>query len=146
MTFEQGPYVQMAGLCEQVIEDKNGVLSLIRVVDTITHTATGPDAPAEMPPVVYPLKMVIMLKSGRAKGRHELKLVPELPSGESKPPLVRSIQLEGEERGVNRIIHMQFTFELEGLYWFNVYFDDSMLTRVPLRVKYDRVVTQKPPQ
>jgi len=145
MTSEQGPYIQMAGLCEQVIEDKTGALSLIRVIDTITHTEARPDAPVEMPPVTYPMRMVIMLKSGRARGRHELKITAELPSGEVKPPLIRSIQMEGEERGFNNIINMLFTFTMEGLYWFNVYFDDSLLTRIPLRIKYNRVVTQESP-
>jgi len=146
MQFEQGPYVQMAGLCEQVIEDKTGALSLIRVIDTITHTEARPDAPPEMPPVTYPLKMVVMLRSGRARGRHELKIIPELPSGEAKSPLIRSIQMEGEERGVNNIINMLFTFTMEGLYWFNIYLDDSLLTRIPLRIKYNRVVTQQTPK
>ena len=144
MQFEQGPYIQMAGICEQVIEDKTGVLSLIRIIDTITHTEARPDAPIEMPPVTYPMKMVIMLKSGRARGRHELKIVPQLPSGETKTPLVRSaqsVQMEGEERGFNTIINMLFTFTMEGLYWFNVYLNDSLLTKIPLRIKYNRIVT-----
>lgn len=144
MGFEHGPFIQMAGLCEQVIEDKTGPLSLIRIIDTITHTVGSPDAPIEMPPFPYRLKMVIMLKAGRTHGRHELKLIPELPSGESKTPLIRSIYLEGEERGTNNIIDMVFTFTMEGLYWFNIYLDDSLLTRIPLRIKYNRVVTQEP--
>ena len=142
MTFEQGPYIQMAGLCEQVIEDKAGSFSLIRIIDTITHTEAHPDAPTDMPPVTYPMKLVIMLKSGRARGRHELKIIPELPSGENKPPFTRSAQMEGEERGFNNIINMVFTFTMEGLYWFNIYLDDSLLTKIPLRIKYNRVVTQ----
>ena len=145
MQFEQGPYIQMAGLCEQVIEDKTGALSLIRVVDTITHTEARPDAPVEIPPVTYPMKMVIMLKSGRAHGQHELKIVPQLPSGETKKPLIRSIQMEGEERGANNIVNMLFTFTMEGLYLFNVYLDDSLLTRIPLRIRYNRIVTQETP-
>jgi len=145
MAFEQGPYIQAAALCEQIIEDKTGVLSLIRIVDTVTHTVASPDAPSEMPPVTYPMKMVIMLKSGRARGRHELKIVPEMPSGELKQPVVQSLQMEGEERGANHIINMFFTFTMEGLYWFNVYLDDSLLTRIPLRTKYNRVVTPAPP-
>ncbi len=144
MTFEQGPYLQMAGLCENIIEDKTGSLSLIRIIDTITHTEARPDAPPDMPPVTYPMKMIIMLKAGRARGRHELRIVPELPSGEVKPPLTRSVQMEGEERGFNNIVNMVFTFTMEGLYWFNVYFDDSLLTRIPLRIKYNRVVTHEP--
>jgi hypothetical protein len=141
MTFEQGPYIQMAGLCEQVIEDKTGALSLIRIIDTITHTEARPDAPTEMPPVTYPMKMVIMLKSGPARGRYDLKIVPQLPSGETKSPLVRTIHMEGEERGVNNIMNMLFTFTIEGLHWFNVYLDDALLTRIPLRIKYNRITT-----
>ncbi len=144
MAFEQGPYIQVAGLCELVIEDKSGVLSLIRIIDTFTHTEARPDAPIEMPLVTYPLKMVIMLKSGRARGRHELKIIPEMPSGELKQPLMQSVQMEGEERGVNHIINMVFTFTMEGLYWFNIYLDDSLLTRIPLRIKYNRIVTPPP--
>lgn len=142
MQFEQGPYIQIAGLCDQVIEDKTGALSLIRIIDTITHTEARPDAPKKMPSVTYPMKLVIMLKSGGIRGQHELKTIPELPSGELKPPIKRSVQMEGEERGVNHIITTLFTFTMEGLYWFNVYFDDSLITRIPLRVKYNRVVTQ----
>jgi hypothetical protein len=147
MVFEQGPYIQAAALCEQVIEDKTGVLSLIRIIDTVTHTVASLDAPVEMPPLTYPMKMVIMLKSGRARGRHELKIVPEMPSGELKQPLVQSLQMEGEERGANHIINMFFTFTMEGLYWFNVYLDDTLLTKIPLRTKYNRIVTPaQPPQ
>jgi len=131
----------MAGLCEQVIEDKSGALSLIRIIDTITHTEARPDAPTEMPPVTYPMKMVIMLKSGPARGRYDLKIIPQLPSGETKSPLVRTIHMEGEERGVNNIINMLFTFTIEGLHWFNVYLDDALLTRIPLRIKYNRITT-----
>jgi len=145
MTFDQGPYIQMAGLCELVIEDKTGVISLIRIIDTITHTESRPDAPTDMPPVTYPMKMVIMLKSGRSRGRYELKIIPELPSGELKSPVSQSIHMEGEERGFNNIINMYFTFTMEGLYWFNVYLDDSLLTRIPLRIKYNRVLTQPTP-
>ena len=143
MRFEQGPYIQVAALCELVIEDKTGALSLIRVIDTISHTEKRPDAPAEMPQVTYPLRMVIMLKAGRARGQHELRIVPQLPSGETKTPLVRSIQLEGEAHGINSLINMFFTFTMEGIHWFNVYLDDSLLTKVPLKVKYNRVVTEK---
>lgn len=145
MQFEQGPYVQMAGFCEQVIEDKSGVFSLIRVIDTLTHTEAGPDAPLEMPPVPFKMKMVIMLKSGRAKGRHELKIIPEKPSGESMPPVILSIQMEGEERGARIVANMDFNFTMEGLYWFKVYLNNRFLTMMPFRIKYNRIITGPTP-
>lgn len=141
MQFEQGPYIQTAGFCEQVIEDKSGVLSLIRMIDTVTTTAAGPDAPKEMPPVTYKLKMVIVLKSGRARGRHELKVIPELPSAETLPPVALSIEFRGEDQGARIIADMPFTFKLEGLYWFKVYLDDDLLTMMPFRVVYRRLTT-----
>ena len=75
-----------------------------------------------------------------------MKSSPQLPYGETKVPLIRSVQMEGEERGFNNIINMLFTFTMEGLYWFNVYLDESLLTRIPLKIKYNRVVTQETPR
>lgn len=141
MPFEEGPYIQMAGFCDFVLEDKTGALSLIRVIDTLTHREVGPAAPPEMPEVRHTMKLILMLKSGRARGRHELKIVPQLPSGEIKEPIQLSVHLEGEERGQNFIADISFPFTMEGVYWFNVYLNDGLLTKIPFRVKYERVVT-----
>ena len=45
---------------------------------------------------------------------------------------------------MKRIVQMQMEFTIEGLHWFNVFLDESILTTVPLMVKYDRLVTQNP--
>ena len=139
--FEYGPYVQVAALCERVLREGDGVISLIRIVDRINHTERGPDPPREMPPVRYPLTIVLALKSGRARGRHEVTITPELPSGETLTPLTQTIQFEGEERGSNMIGPLDITYNLEGLYWFNIELGGHILTRVPLQVRYSRTVT-----
>ena len=141
MSFETGPYLQVAAFCDSVIEDKTGALSLIRIVDTLTHTEAGPEPPSEMPPVPWRMKLVLMLKAGRARGRHEVKIVPELPSTERKEPIILTTHFEADERGHNHIVDIDFTFTMEGLYWFNVYFDDILLSKMPFRVKYMRLVT-----
>ncbi len=145
MAFEQGPYVQVAAFCETVLQEKTGVQSLIRIIDTLTHTVAAPDAPPQMPQVTYKMKLVLILKSGKAKGRQELKIVPELPSGETKPPMMLSVQMEGEERGQAVILDLNFNFTMEGLYWFNVYLEDGLLTKMPFRVKYTRLLTMPLP-
>ena len=144
MVFEMGPYIQVAAFCEKVIEDKTNVVSLIRLIDTLTHTEARPDAPEEMPPVTYPLKLVIMLKPGAARGRHELRIVPELPSGELLQPFTSSIHLAGEERGANVFADVPFTFKIEGLYWFHVYLNDILFTKIPFRMIYNRLITGAP--
>lgn len=145
MVFETGPYIQVAAFCEKVLEDKTNVVSLIRLIDTLTHTEARPDAPEEMPPVTYPLKLVIMLKPGSARGRHELRIVPELPSAELLQPFTSSIHLAGEERGANVFADMPFTFKMEGLYWFHVYLNDVLFTKIPFRMLYRRLVTAQAP-
>jgi len=49
MPSEQRPYLKAAVLCQHVLREIHNVPSLIRIIDRITHTRTGPDAPLEMP-------------------------------------------------------------------------------------------------
>lgn len=139
MVFETGPYLKMACFCERVLREADGVASVIRVIDRLIHTEAKPDAPAEMPPVTYEMKLVIMLIPGSALGRHDLKIERELPSGIRDKPIVITVQLEGGNRGANAIIDTKMKFPIEGLYWFNVYLDDTLLTRIPFQVLYQRM-------
>jgi hypothetical protein len=137
---KDGPYIQVAGFCESVIEDKSGVLSLIRMIDTLTHTEAAPNPPNEMPSFQFTFKLVIMLKSGSARGRHNLRVIPELPNGTAEKAVDITAYFEGEEKGQNIIVDMTFLFKMEGLYWFNVFLEETKLTSMPLRAKYNRIV------
>jgi hypothetical protein len=139
MPSEQGPYLKTAVLCQHVLREIDNVPSLIRIIDRITHTRTGPDAPLEMPPVSYNLTAFISLTSGEARGSHEISIELEEPSGLRKPSMTGTVLFEGEDKGVNLVLNIATTFEHQGLYWFNVYLDDKLLTKIPLRVIYSRV-------
>lgn len=136
MSFRTGPYAVTAVICERVLEDKDGVLSLIRVIDRITRTVTGPNVPEAMPTVRLDYTAVVTLKSGSARGRHTLKIRPEAPSGQQLEPIEVPVFLEGDDRGVNAILFLGFDLDQEGLYWFDVLVNDELLTRMPLRVIY----------
>ena len=141
MPYEEGPYIQVACFCDQVIEDKSGAISLIRIIDTITHSVGGPNTPEEMQPFSRTLTLVLSLKSGVARGRNSLTIKPELPTGESKDPLLFTVHFEGEEKGTNLILQMNFLFQYEGLYWFEIWLPDHKLTAIPIRVRYNRSMT-----
>lgn len=143
MSFENGPYVQAACFCDQIIEDKSGVWTLVRLIDRLEVTASGVTPPSDMPPLTTDLNLALLLKSGDAMGRSDLKIIPRLPSGESNNPLEMSIRFEGEEKGHNLHAKIRFTFEMEGLYWFDVYIDDTKLTTLPFRIVYNRFVTSR---
>ncbi len=138
-----GPYVQMAAICERVLQEKDGVLSIIRLIDRYTTTARGTDPPEEMPPTSISPTIVVMLKSGFVRGRYTLKIVPNSPTGKRLNELSTGLLLEGEDRGVNVVLKGQMVLREEGLYWFDVMFEKQLLTRIPLRLVYQRV-TQGP--
>ena len=136
---ETGPYLKAAAFCTDVIEGKDGVLSLIRVIDRVTITAAAPDAPVSMPPVTHQLKVVLMFVSGRARGTQPVALKVEDPSGQIRDGWGGTVFLEGEDRGANLIIDMSFKFELQGLYWFHLFLSDDLVTKLPFRLIYQRV-------
>lgn len=133
-----GPYVNLAAACERVIEEKDGVLTLVRVVDRIMVGAIGVDVPSEMPPQTIALTIVVSLRPGDAVGRYMVSVRPEAPSGEQLEAVDLPVTFEGgADRGVNLVLNMQFTAQHEGLYWFDVLLDGStQLSRIPLRVVY----------
>ena len=136
---KQGPWLASALICERVLDEKDSVLSLVRVVDRVVQQAIGTEVPSEMPPLqLQGMRLVIMLKSGGARGRHAVKIRPEAPSGQHLPLIEIPVHLEGENRGVNLILNLDLVLEQEGVYWFDVILDDGpdVLTRVPLQAVY----------
>lgn len=140
---DTGPYVQAATLCEKVLVERDGVLSVIRMVDRLTISPVGPDLPSRMPTTVTKLAVLVSLKSGNVQGSFEIVLQPRSPSGGTLQPLAFPVYLEGGDRGVNIFGDVDLTLEEEGLYWFEVLFGEErrVLTRFPLRVIYQPVRT-----
>jgi hypothetical protein len=133
-----GPYLQAAVFCENVIEGKDGVLSLIRIIDrTIVRTA-GTEAPEKMPPTTINARLVLMFKSGFAKGSFPVKIRPQGPDGRRLPDVTVQIHLEGDDRGTNVVLQIGMLVEEEGLYWFDVFLQDKLMTRMPFRLVYQR--------
>jgi hypothetical protein len=136
-----GPFVAVATFCEKVMREADNVISVLRVVDQLNVTATGPDVPDEMPPAPTNLHIAIVLRRGEARGRQKVKLRPEAPGGELRDVAIENfITLTGDpEAGANIVIDFSgFAVDREGLWWFDVLFGDAetLLARIPLRVSY----------
>jgi hypothetical protein len=134
----EGPYIQVAALCEKVLQEKDGVLSVIRVVDRIISTAAGAAPPERMPPVPINLTALLSFKSGFVRGSYTMTLRTRTPSGRyMSPELAMPVLFEGDEdRGANLIVNVNLQADEEGLYWFDVLLGGRVLTRMPLRVVY----------
>ncbi|MBI3459787.1 hypothetical protein HY230_00395 [Candidatus Acetothermia bacterium] len=134
-----GPYLATAVLCERVLEEKDGVISAIRIIDRVIQTASGSTIPENMPPFLLNMNALLSFKSGNVRGKHTIKLAPSTPSGKTMPELSYPILLEGEDRGANLIVQLSIQIEEEGIYWFNIFLDDHLVTKMPLRVVYQRI-------
>jgi hypothetical protein len=135
--FDQGPYLSAALLCEKVLQEASGVKSAIRIIDRVTRTAAMPNPPREMEPFEYDINLLIKLKVGRVRGTHTIQIRLVKPSGESPPPIDQTALFEGEDdRGVDIVVNMHLKFDQPGTHWFDIFYDDNRLTKIPLRVVY----------
>ena len=135
-----GPWLQTAVFCERILEEKDGVVSLMRIVDRLVVTASGPDAPERMPPGgAFQVRGLLSFKAGFARGSFEVKLSVITPSNRKLEDVTLSMFLEGEDRGVNLPFNMNLQNVEEGLYWFDVRVGERLVTRMPLRIVYQRI-------
>jgi len=138
--FGGGPFLKAALICEKSLEEKDGVLSFIRVVDRTIVEARGTGAPAKMPPFLHSFTVVIMLVAGDARGAFPVRLEIEAPAGTRQKGPELTAFMEGGERGQNLILNTNLQVKDPGLYWFDVFVEDKRITRIPLRVLYTRTV------
>jgi hypothetical protein len=132
------PYVQAAAFCEQILEDKDGVMSAIRMFDRVSVPTPGappPGVSADALPAIM-VKVLLLLKSGSVKGRKNVKVLSESPNGFNRSTAEASADFSGDEWGVNLQFQMSIPLEGEGLYWCNVLVGNALVTRMPLRITY----------
>jgi hypothetical protein len=151
MPQSNGLYVNYAALCEKVLHEADGVLSLIRIIDqvTITITTAGPvgaEVPTGLVPPAPPIAVTFALglKSSERMDDVPVKIRIDTPSAFKFPEFETTVELPGEERGAAIVLPMQIPAQDEGIYWFVVEVSGEVVTRVPLRV-FKQIITQTVP-
>ncbi|HWS83304.1 MAG TPA: hypothetical protein VN207_03505 [Ktedonobacteraceae bacterium] len=134
-----GPYLAAALICEKVLQEKDGTISIIRMIDRVTLTAPAALSSETLPPVSLNLNAFIAFKAGSAKGRNTVKWRVETPSGVVLPEQLLPVLFEGEDRGINLTLALNLLVDQEGLYWFDLFLEGQLLTRIPLRIFYQRI-------
>jgi Family of unknown function (DUF6941) len=127
------PYLLAAVLCEKVLQEKDDTLTVVRIVDRLQYRIEGPGLPAGTKPTIS-IKGLIALRSGPVIGKHPIKIVGEKPDGTRKDLYITHIEFLGRDHGQNIILNLAIGIDQDGLYWFDVFFDEDLLTRIPLIV------------
>src|SRR5512146_1663267 len=133
------PHVAAALICERVIEEKDGDISAIRIIDRaetkirIEGKLPPPEKLNEIVPTLQ-LAMLVGLKSGSFKGKGVVEIDGESPNGTVKRLGLHEFEFLGSEHGQNLIVNLLVQVKEEGLHWFNVKFNGELLTRIPLRL------------
>lgn len=130
------PLVLAAVVCENVLEEKDGVLSVTRIVDRFF---------LERPPrgvaAGIQFRYLAVLKRGATTDdEHEASIVLRFPSQRvevaTRTPLkVRWLAGE-EDSGVNINMRLAVGVAEEGLYWIDLFFDGTPVASTPFRVTY----------
>ncbi len=142
---EQGniyrPFLHVATFCEKVLHEGDGVNSLIRMVDRFNVQGISD----EMQPVALQFMLYVSFKSGFMRGKQKISIRPKSPKGEDLPSMDIPVLFEGDDdRGPALQIPIGWVVQEEGLYWWDLYLNDELVTRMPLRVDYQRVSMPTP--
>lgn len=128
------PLVTAACLCEKVLNEADGVLSLIRVVDQYTVGAS-PDVVERLAPHLV-VRLVLMLKGNGNVGKHQIGI--QLVGPTNKAQETRTIEIEFPDKplgGANVVLQVAIgVVKNFGESRFDVTFDGEFLTSVPFRV------------
>lgn len=132
------PYVNCAAFCENILSEKDNIVSAIRFIDQLTVQAIGEDAPSELPEgTAIQAKLLIILRAGQALGSQRLKMdVTHPDTGRDELPEVAVNFPAGEAGGLNLIVPVTLVVRSAGVHWFALYVNDRLMTRVPLDIKY----------
>src|SRR5271157_6105192 len=147
MPITGGPYSASAFCCEKLLQEQDGVISAIRIVDR--WNVTGPTQ--DMVPTVIQAFLVVLFKSGIHRGQAQITITPISPSNVRMQPIMLPVLFEGEdERGAGIIIPMGFPVQEHGTYWFEVALTigtsaPQVVTAIPLRVAYLQIGPMGPP-
>jgi len=128
------PFLTAALLCERVLQEKDGTLTAVRIVDKMGYSLQGLPEGLNLKPSL-PVACLISLKSGPVSGTHKIKLFVERPNGERKEVFTRDFEFLGNELGQNIIMNLVIGAEQEGVHWFELAFDEEVLTRFPFTIE-----------
>jgi hypothetical protein len=136
------PYLKYGVICEQVLAEKDDVLSLIRIVDKFTITITGKEPPDQLPEGIKVMTIAMCWAGGL--GTHEAAFNIQSPGGEIQPSRQSwSFNLDALNRSHGIIVRLPVQIKRAGVYWIEFVLNGEVKSRSPFQVVYQRQKLQE---
>jgi hypothetical protein len=137
-----GPFLDAAFICEQLLKEKDGAYSAIRMVNRINFHEQTFDPGT----IVYiPLSLIVTFK-GDTTGTRQAFLYVTNPSGKRELlggyVFPHPLEFTGGDTGPIMILrNLPITYEKDGTYWIDIFLERKRFSRIPLTVR-----TNQPPK
>ncbi len=132
---EGPPYIGIAVFCEQALEEKDGIFSLVRMFNEVNVTpAPGRPLPTVEQPLPIPLLFFLLLYDADKVGWNRLSI--NMTDSLGPLPPTRSMSSNPLPDKSHLAVRARMTLPLrsEGIHWAEVVFNGRLLSRVPLNV------------
>ena len=126
------PVVGLACLCEKVLTEKDGVITLVRLVDQFT-AVVPPNLPEGFKPHIS-MTLVLNLRAAGLTGKHDVRIVMHGPTKAADPQDFVVEFPPGDLSAVNLLLTVGIGIEKFGNCRLDVLFDGEPLTTVPFRL------------
>jgi hypothetical protein len=148
-----GPFVSGAFLCEKVLTETDQVPTFVRVAERFfvpvmpTRLPPGIQLP-QLPAPILQCILVVMLKAGDVPGGPYMVRIDHIPpeGPEARGPDVAIMFNGSDENGAMIKSQINIPAPQQGLHWFDVYFENDRLSRIPMRVINQPIQIQFMPQ
>ncbi len=129
------PLLAAAIVCENILTETENVQSAIRIVDHVTLPHAG--APTKGMGIQLPLMLFLAFKVGdNSGGEREMTWELVSPSGKKNElkPMTLHFAKDTPNAGYTIRANVVLKYEKEGVYWYNIYVEGSLITRIPIKV------------
>lgn len=131
-------------VCEKAMVEPDQVISAIRIVDTVTLPSEVLATVKKGEAVGTQLALVLILKSGDARGEYAFRWRLLNPSGRREEVGTWKYTFaEPPEGGYSIRAPVVIKWDKPGLYWYEVYVGQKLIVRTPMLVK---VAAANPPE
>lgn len=128
-------------LCERVLQEADGTLSAIRIIDQVTLEPIPEGLPpdAEIVPAQMAVALLVVVKDPSGPSTRHLRVQGRSPKGTTTEVGSERVRLRtglSPVAGANFIVNLNLGLRHEGMYWFDVFLDEKFLSSVPLHVRF----------